>query len=165
MNKKFRKLSVSCEFEVYSSEKDLNPDEKALLKKAKTALKKAYAPYSKFLVGAAVLLENGEIVTGNNQENAAYPSGLCAERVAIFQASAVYNSTPIKTIVICCKSLTSVIKKPVTPCGACRQVIAEYESKYKKPIRILMQGEKGNVYAANGIESLLPLTFNRKYLK
>ena len=165
MKQKFKKLSVVCELEVYSSEKDLSQSDNALLKMAKAALKKAYAPYSRFLVGAAVLLENNEIVIGNNQENAAYPSGLCAERVAIFQASALYNKVPIKAIAICCKSLTSVIKKPVTPCGACRQVIAEYESKYNKPIRVLMQGEKGNVYAANSIESLLPLMFNRKHLK
>ncbi len=165
MNEKFKKLSISSEFEVYDSEKDLSAQENMLLQKAKEALKNAYAPYSNFLVGAAVLLENGEICIGNNQENAAYPSGLCAERVAIFHASAIHNSVAVKTIAICCKSLNAVIDGPVTPCGACRQVIAEYETKYSKPIRIIMQGEKGNVYAANGIESLLPLMFNRKYLK
>lgn len=165
MNLKFEKLSITSEFEVYKSETDLNPSENVLLQKAKEALKNAYAPYSNFLVGAAILLENGEIVIGNNQENAAYPSGLCAERVAIFHASALYNNVAVKTIAICCKSLNTIIDGPVTPCGACRQVIAEYETKYDKPIRIIMQGEKGNVYAANGIESLLPLMFNRKYLK
>ncbi len=165
MNVKFKKLSISSEFEVYDSEKDLLPVENALLQKAKEVLKNAYAPYSNFLVGAAILLENGEICIGNNQENAAYPSGLCAERVAIFHASAIHSTVPIKTIAICCKSLNTVIEGPVTPCGACRQVIAEYETKYNKPIRIIMQGEKGNVYAANDIESLLPLMFNRKYLK
>lgn len=165
MSGKFEKLSVTSEFEVYNSEKDLSPQENALLLKAKEALKNAHAPYSNFFVGAAVLLENGEIVIGNNQENAAYPSGLCAERVAIFSAAANFNSVAVKTIAISCRTLNVIVDTPVTPCGACRQVIAEYETKYNKPIRIIMQGEKGNVYAANGIQSLLPLMFNSKYLK
>jgi cytidine deaminase len=165
MSENFKKLSITAEFEVYESEKDLSAGENLLLQKAKNVLKNAYAPYSNFLVGAAILLENGEIVIGNNQENAAYPSGLCAERVAIFHASAVHSDSAVKTIAISCKSLNTIIEGPVTPCGACRQVIAEYETKFNQPIRIIMQGEKGNVYAANGIESLLPLMFNRKYLK
>ncbi len=165
MNQKFTKLVVSTEFEVYESEKDLNADENSLLQKAQQALKNAYAPYSNFYVGAAILLENGEIVVGNNQENAAYPSGLCAERVAIFHASAIHPGIPVKTIAVCCKAPGSVMETPVPPCGACRQVIAEYETKYGKAIRIIMQGEKGKVYASTSIESLLPLMFNRKYLK
>jgi cytidine deaminase len=165
MNQKFKTLSINSEFEVYESEKDLSQEENNLLQKAKEALKNAHAPYSNFFVGAAILLENGEIVLGNNQENAAYPSGLCAERVAIFSASANFNSVPIKTLAISCKSEQKIIEGPVTPCGACRQVIAEYETKYNKPIRIIMQGEKGNVYAANSINALLPLMFNHKYLK
>ena len=165
MNKKFKIVSIATEFEVYESEKDLSQEEDQLLQKAKDALKKAHAPYSGFFVGAVVLLEDGQIVLGNNQENAAYPSGLCAERVAIFSASANFNSMPIKTIAISCKSAQTIIDGPVTPCGACRQVIAEYETKQNKPIRIIMQGEKGNVYAANSIHALLPLMFNRKYLK
>lgn len=165
MNGKFKKLSITSDFEVYDSENDLKEEERLLLQKAKEALNNAHAPYSNFFVGAALLLENGEIVIGNNQENAAYPSGLCAERVALFHAAAIHKSVGFKTLAITCKSLNSVIEGPVTPCGACRQVIAEYETKYNKPIRIMMQGEKGNVYAANGIETLLPLMFNRKYLK
>ncbi len=165
MNEKFKRLTISSEFEVYDSEKDLSPTEGELLQKAKEALKNAYAPYSNFLVGAAILLENGEITIGNNQENAAYPSGLCAERVAIFHASAIYKDVPVKTITISCKSLSSIIETPVSPCGACRQVIAEYETKFDQSIRIIMQGEKGQVYVANGIGSLLPLMFNGKYLK
>ncbi len=165
MNPKFTKLSVTTEFEVYGSENDLNSHEQSLLKKAQLSMKNAYAPYSNFLVGAAILLENGEIVVGNNQENAAYPSGLCAERVAIFHASAIHPGVPVTAIAVCCKASGSVIETPVPPCGACRQVIAEYETKYDSPIRIIMQGEKGKVYASNNIEALLPLMFNRKYLK
>ena len=165
MNQKFTKLSVITEFEVYESEKDLNSDENSLLQRAQQSMKSAYAPYSNFLVGAAVLLENGEIVIGNNQENAAYPSGLCAERVAIFHASATHPGIAIKAIAVCCKAPGAVLETPVPPCGSCRQSIAEYETKYNKPIRIIMQGEKGKVYVSNSIESLLPLMFNRKYLK
>ena len=165
MNNKFTKLAITTEFEVYGSENDLTADEKSLLQKAQLSMKNAYAPYSNFLVGAAILLENSEIVVGNNQENAAYPSGLCAERVAIFHASANHPNVPIKTIAVCCKAPGSVLEIPVPPCGACRQAIAEYETKYDKPIRVIMQGEKGKVYAAVSIESLLPLMFNRKYLK
>lgn len=165
MNQKFTKLSVSTEFEVYASENDLHTEENSLLQKAHLAMKNAYAPYSNFLVGAAILLENGEIVVGNNQENAAYPSGLCAERVAIFHASATHPNIQIKAIAVCCKASESVLETPVPPCGACRQVIAEYETKQDKHIRIIMQGEKGKVYVSESIGSLLPLMFNRKYLK
>lgn len=135
-----------------------------MLQTAKEALKSAYAPYSNFFVGAAVLLENGEVIIGNNQENAAYPSGLCAERVAIFHAGAKYPGVAIKTIAISCKAQNQVINDPVSPCGACRQAIAEYETRYESPIRLVMSGEGGKVYAANSIEALLPLMFNRKYL-
>jgi cytidine deaminase len=165
MNQKFTKLSVSTEFEVYTSENDLNSEENSLLQKAHSAMKNAYAPYSNFLVGAAILLENSEVVIGNNQENAAYPSGLCAERVAIFHASATHPDVTIKAIAVCCKSNGSVLETPVPPCGACRQAIAEYETKQDKHIRIIMQGEKGKVYVSESIGSLLPLMFNRKYLK
>jgi cytidine deaminase len=165
MSGAFKKLSITSDIEVYETEKDLSAEENSLLQKARTALQNAYAPYSSFLVGAAILLENGEVVLGNNQENAAYPSGLCAERVAIFHAGAIHPGVAVRTIAVCCKSLKAVIEKPVTPCGACRQVIAEYETRSAKPIRIIMQGEKGNVYASNGIDQLLPLMFNRNHLK
>jgi len=161
---KVSKLTILTEFDVYSSVSDLTKKEAELMKEAQKAVKSAYAPYSKFSVGAAVLLENGKIIAGNNQENAAYPSGLCAERVAIFYASAQYPGVPVKSIAITVKSKNMVIKEPLSPCGACRQVIAEYENMSKKPIRILMTGEKGPIYAAKSIESLLPLMFSKKYL-
>src|SRR4051812_34118665 len=112
MNEKFKTLSLSSEFEVYVSEKDLSADENSLLQKAKDALKNAHAPYSNFFVGAAILLENGEVVIGNNQENAAYPSGLCAERVAIFHASATSPNVAVKKIAISCKSPNTIIEGP-----------------------------------------------------
>lgn len=161
---KFTKLVISTEIEVYASVKDLTKKDAQLILEAKKMVKLAYAPYSNFQVGAALLLENDQIITGNNQENAAYPSGLCAERVAIFSASAHYPKQAIKTIAISVKSKNTVVNQPLSPCGACRQVIAEYENKFKKPIRIIMTGEKGAVYIAQSIESLLPLMFSKKYL-
>jgi cytidine deaminase len=161
---KISKLSILTEFDVYESIKDLTKKDAELLLEAQKIVKNAYAPYSNFNVGAAVLLENGKIVTGNNQENAAYPSGLCAERVAIFYAGAQYPNVDVKTIAISVKSKNVVIKEPLSPCGGCRQVIAEYENKSGKPIRIIMSGEKGQIYIAKSIESLLPLMFSKKYL-
>ncbi|MCD6068353.1 MAG: cytidine deaminase [Bacteroidetes bacterium] len=159
------KLQIISSFEVYKNEQDLANEDRLLLMHAKRSLESAYAPYSHFNVGAAILLENGEIITGNNQENAAYPSGLCAERVAIFYAGAKYPGVKIKSIAVSCKAENQVINDPVSPCGACRQAIAEYETRYAQKIRMIMAGESGRVFIAESIESLLPLMFNRKYLK
>ena len=161
---KISKLSILTEFDVYNSAKDLDKKDAELLLAAQKMVKTAYAPYSEFHVGAAVLLENGKIVTGNNQENAAYPSGLCAERVAIFYASAQYPNVAVKAVAVAVKSKNMVNREPLSPCGGCRQVIAEYENKAEKPIRIIMSGEKGQIYIAKSIESLLPLMFSKKYL-
>ncbi|MDF2450407.1 MAG: cdd [Bacteroidota bacterium] len=161
---KFTNLNIVTEIEVYDSSKHLAEKDQQLLLESKKILKNAYAPYSNFQVGAAVLLENGEIITGSNQENAAYPSGLCAERVAIFYAGAQFPKVDIKTIAISVKSKNVVISEPLSPCGSCRQAIAEYENKSGKPIRIIMSGEKGKIYIAKSIESLLPLMFSKKYL-
>lgn len=161
----FSLMKLSAEVEIYASENDLIPEERKLLQHAKLAVTRAYAPYSNFHVGAAVLLENSKIIEGNNQENAAYPSGLCAERVALFSASSEFPSVAIKAIAVTCKVSGIVITEPVTPCGACRQAIAEYEEKFGTGIRIIMAGEQGKVYACNGIHQLLPLLFNSKQLK
>ena len=161
---KISKLTISTDIEVYDSEKDLSKKDASLLSEARKILKKAYAPYSNFQVGAAVLLDNGKVVTGSNQENAAYPSGLCAERVAIFYAGAQYPDIGVNTIAISVKSKSVVIKEPLSPCVGCRQVIAEYENRSGKGIRIIMSGEKGQIYIAKSIESLLPLMFSKKYL-
>lgn len=161
---KISKLTITTEIEVYASAKDLSKKDAELLTEAQKMVKLAYAPYSNFSVGAALLLDNGKIITGNNQENAAYPSGLCAERVAIFSAGAHYPRSAVKTIAISVKSKNVVVNEPLSPCGGCRQVIAEYENKFGKPIRIIMSGEKGKIYIAKSIESLLPLMFSKKYL-
>ncbi len=124
----------------------------------------AYAPYSKFTVGCAILLENGEIIHGNNQENAAYPSGLCAERVAIFAAGANYPGVAVTSMAITASPIDDSFEKPVPPCGACRQSIAEYELRQEKPIEIYFMGAAGKVARANSLSDLLPLIFDRNYL-
>lgn len=126
--------------------------------------KNAYAPYSKFRVGAAILLDNGKIVLGSNQENAAYPSGLCAERVAIFHAGAIYPNVKIIKLAITAASDTNPTITPIPPCGACRQAIVEYESKQETPIEIYFMGEKGAIYKSNSISNLLPLSFDKSAL-
>ena len=126
--------------------------------------KNAYAPYSRFRVGAAILLDNGKVVLGSNQENAAYPSGLCAERVAIFQAGAIYPDAKIVKLAITAASDINPTLSPIPPCGACRQSIAEYEFKQDTPIEIYFMGESGQVYKSNSINNLLPLSFDKTSL-
>ncbi|MEM1002405.1 MAG: cytidine deaminase, partial [Bacteroidota bacterium] len=125
---------------------------------------KAYAPYSKFCVGAAIFLENGEVVTGSNQENASYPSGLCAERTALFYAGANYPNQEIKSIAITAASSNETTTEPIPPCGACRQVIAEYEDKQQKPIEIFFMGEVGKIAKSYSLANLLPFVFKGRML-
>ena len=158
-----RKITI-C-FNEYKEGEELPRGEGALMDQAVAATETSYAPYSQFKVGAAVLLEDGEIISGSNQENAAYPSGLCAERVAIFTAKAKYPDKPIKVIAVTAKTDNFEVNSPITPCGACRQVIAETEKRQNSKIRILMKGETGPILSADGIESLLPLVFHEEKLK
>lgn len=160
-----RTIDIKVEISEYDSLNELPPHEQKLLEQAKEAAKQAYAPYSNFHVGAALLLDNGVTVTGNNQENMAYPSGLCAERVAIFAAGAQYPDTAVKTVAVVCTSTAFTVDKPGSPCGACRQVLAEYEMRSGKDIRLLMMGEKGRIQAVNSIRHLLPLVFRVEELK
>jgi len=149
----------------YAGLSALSKEEQQLVELSREAVINAYAPYSGFQVGAAVLLENGEIITGNNQENAAYPSGLCAERVAVFAASSAYPDVALKAIAITAQSDSFLVDTPVTPCGACRQVIAEYEMKSGKDIKIILSGKKGKILIINNIKTLLPLIFDASKLK
>ena len=144
---------------------ELDNVEQNLIEQAKNAFSKAYAPYSGFLVGASILLENGEIINGSNQENVAYPSGLCAERVALFYAGAKYPEVAINTIAISAKSKTFEIEDVVSPCGACRQVMAEYQQKQRKNIRILLHCPNDDVLIANSVTDLLPFMFNSEKLR
>ncbi len=143
---------------------ELPVDERSLMEMAVVARGDAYAPYSNFKVGAAVLLNNRETVIGNNQENASYPSGLCAERVAVFQAGAKYPGVPVKAIAISAASANYEVRVPAAPCGNCRQALYEYEQRYNSPIKILMMGETGEVFSCESIADLLPLAFGKTYL-
>ncbi|HEY0030842.1 MAG TPA: cytidine deaminase [Bacteroidia bacterium] len=148
-----------------NSEQELSGEDQELLEKAREASDLAYAPYSNFYVGAALVLENGVIVSGNNQENVAYPSGLCAERVAIYAAGAQYPNIGIKTIAITCKSKQFAVSEPLSPCGACRQAISEYEMRHNTAIRIILKGETGKIRIMDSIADLLPFMFKAEELK
>jgi len=156
---------ISFDVTIYDSFDELSEGDKALMSAAVSARKKAYAPYSNFFVGASVLLENNEIIEGNNQENASYPSGLCAERVAVFYAGANFPGVQIKAIAISAAALNHRVSEPAAPCGNCRQVISEYEFKQAQPIKILLMGETGGVIECNSVADLLPLGFNSSYLE
>lgn len=160
-----KKIKIESFLEVYPSMESLPETILSLMENAITAREKAYAPYSQFLVGAALLLDNGKILSGSNQENASYPSGLCAERTAIYYAGAQYPEAQIRSIAISARAMNKVTSKPIPPCGACRQAIAEYEIKQKTPIEIYFMGERGEVMKSNSLEDLLPLQFTSKYLK
>ena len=160
---KKRELKIS--FEEYSNLEDLNTDDRTLLDQAIKSVNKAYAPYSQYYVGAALKLKSGEVVTGNNQENVAYPSGLCAERVAIFYASSQFPEMEVETIAITAKTDQFEMDDVVAPCGACRQVLSEYEIKQKKPIRVMLHADGGKVLIFDSIKSILPLMFHAEELK
>jgi cytidine deaminase len=159
-----KEIQITTTFEVFYSTNELPEEIQNLMQKAIEIRKNAYAPYSHFRVGAAILLNNGKIVLGSNQENAAYPSGLCAERVAIYQAGAVYPDVKMLTIAISAASDSNPTLSPIPPCGSCRQSIAEYEFKQETPIEIYFMGESGEVYKSNSINNLLPLSFNKNSL-
>lgn len=159
-----KKIQINTTFTVFDSMDSLDDQTRELMQKAVEVRKQAYAPYSKFRVGAAILLENGKVVIGNNQESAAYPSGLCAERVAVFQAGSLYPNTKILKIIISATSDISPTKRPTPPCGACRQSISEYEQKQDVPIEIYFMGETGEVYKSDSLENLLPLSFHKDFL-
>lgn len=155
-----KKRNLKTAIEVYSSEKELKSQDQKLIKMAKKALKKSYSPYSNFQVGAAILLANGKMMSGANQENASYPLCLCAERVLLAGASCIYPNVPVVAMAITAKSSTQKVDSPVAPCGACRQVICETEMMHKKDIRIILQGVKGKVFTTSSGKNLLPLSFD-----
>ena len=137
---------------------ELQAADQELVKAAIGALANSYARYSNFNVGAALRLANGDIVIGANQENAAFPSGLCAERSAIFAAQSQQPDQPITTLAVAARNPEGLMDDPVSPCGGCRQVILEIEARYKQPVRILLYGTRG-IYCINSIKDLMPLSF------
>ena len=159
-----KQITITTTISVYSSIEELSEFELQMMQKAIAVRKTAYAPYSKFKVGVSLFLDNGEIVTGSNQENAAYPSGLCAERVAIFHAGSVFPNCKIKQMFISASPENEELEVPIPPCGACRQSIAEYEMKQEEPIAIFFMGAKGEVFRSDSLRNILPLLFHKKYL-
>lgn len=156
-------LTITSIIKVYTFD-ELNKTDQVLMTSAMEATTRSYAPYSKFSVGAASLLANGIVVTGTNQENAAYPSGLCAERTTLFYANSQYPDQPVLTLAIAARTEKDFIDLPIPPCGACRQVILETEKRYKQPIRILLYGKK-EIYEVKSICDLLPLSFDASAMK
>ena len=152
---------IHITYSQFGSVEEMNAEDRELVSASIEAMGGAYAPYSHFNVGAAVLLEDGTIVTGSNQENAAYPSGLCAERTALFHAGSQYPDKAITTLAIAASNSEGFTELPVTPCGACRQVLLEAEMRCKRPIRVLMYGT-AFVYEILGTKDLLPLSFTDK---
>ncbi len=158
------KIKIYSEISVYNDLNELPKDIQKLMQQAVAIREMAYAPYSHFRVGAALLLDNGVVVTGNNQENAAYPSGMCAERVAIWAAGSQYPNQKILQLAITARAENHTLEQPIPPCGACRQAIAEYEIKQDKNIEIYFMGEIGKVYKADSLHDLLPLIFDSSSL-
>jgi|ERR1035437_6797159 cytidine deaminase len=157
-----QKKTIETKVEIYTFE-ELDKSKQQLINKAKEQVAKAYAPYSNFQVGAAVELENGEIFAGSNQENSAYPSGLCAERVALFYANAQHPDVAVKSIAIAAFTKGNFLPEPITPCGSCRQVLLESEIRFEKSITILLYGSK-TVYQLDNVKQLLPLCFEKNSL-
>ncbi len=157
-------VSIESTLDVFEGFEELPEGVAALMNKAKAARLNAYAPYSNFLVGAAILMDNFEIITGNNQENASYPSGLCAERTAIYYAGANFPNAKILRMAIIAGSNNNPTASPISPCGACRQAIAEYEIKQEAPIEIYFMGETGKVVKSNSLANLLPFMFDKSFL-
>lgn len=157
-------IIITSKFVVYNTITELPTEVQTLFEQAVQVQKNAHVPYSKFRVGVAIALDNGKTVLGSNQENAAYPSGLCAERVALYQAASNFPEARILKMVITAASEVTGIASPIPPCGSCRQSIAEYEIKQESPIEIYFMGEMDKIYKSESLKNLLPLIFNKKLL-
>jgi len=159
-----KEVKIEAVLEIYDSLEELPRDIQQLMQSAIEARNTAYSPYSKFNVGATILLDNGKTVSGSNQENASYPSGLCAERTAIFYAGAKYPKTKMLKMALTASSQNQITNKPIPPCGACRQSIAEYETKQGQPIEIYFMGATGKIVKSKSLANLLPLVFESSVL-
>ncbi len=159
-----KEIKIYSNFKIFDSIDELNDELKVLFNEAKLVRESAYSEYSKFSVGAAVLLENGIILCGSNQENASYPSGLCAERTVLFYANSTYPDIKIKAIAIVAGSIDKINENPVAPCGSCRQVISEFQTKQNSDIELYFMGEKGEIIYTDSINNLLPFKFDKSFL-
>ncbi len=160
-----KKEELKFTVEVYESSDELNQDDAFLLSEARSVTQFAYAPYSNFQVGAVAKLVNGEVVSGTNQENAAYPAGICAERSLISTAASNHPGVAIDTMAVTYNNLKGDSNTPVSPCGICRQVISEFQNRFQKPIRIILSGMEGKVQVIDNASNLLPLAFSSEDLK
>ncbi len=149
---------------VFDNQSELTPEEQELLRTAADFTKYAYAPYSQFKVGAALRLDNGQIIGGANQENASFPMCICAEKAALSHFGSNYPDQKITQIAITVSSMKYALDHPVSPCGSCRQVLCEYENRQKQAIEIILQGNGGPVYKINSAKDLLPLSFDGSVL-
>ena len=156
---------ISFSYHSFSSVEELSHEDKSLIIASEKALELAYSVYSGFSVGASLLLENGEIFSANNQENAAFPSSMCAERVLLYSCRANFPRLKIKKIAITANSIHGKILNPISPCGACRQVMVEYEQNQKSSIEVLLKGNQDEIYLIKSVEDLLPLSFKSNVLK
>jgi cytidine deaminase len=159
-----KKLEIISSLTQYDQINELPEEDQKLILAAREVTKNSYSPYSNFKVGAALLLDNGKIITGTNQENAAYPSGLCAERTAIFWANSQYPNSAIVKMAITAKKNGQLAQTPLAPCGACRQVMIESETRYNTKIKIFLDGQD-SILSVENAASLLPLSFDSKSLK
>lgn len=141
---------------------ELNEQDRSLVERAMKATDNSYSPYSHFRVGAALLLEGGKVITGANQENAAFSVTICAERSAIFAAQAQYPESPIRAIAIAARSEDGFTSNPISPCGSCRQAMVEIENRYGLPLHILLYG-RNTVYVMDSIRNIMPLSFQELY--
>lgn len=152
-------MEINVRYTEYQGVEELSDSEKVLVRKAKDASKSSYSPYSNFKVGASVLLENGEFICGSNQENGAYPSGLCAERVTLFYAGSKFPGVPIVAMAVTANYMGEVTEQPVAPCGACRQVMFEYRNIGHRPYALLMIGRE-KIIKVEDVQFLLPFSFS-----
>ena len=159
-----KEIKICSDFKIFDSLDELSDQTKHLFEEASIVRESAYSNYSRFSVGAALLLENGKILSGSNQENASYPLGLCAERTVLFYANSKFPNVKIKEIVIIAGSVDKINEKPGAPCGACRQVISEFQTNQNSDIALYFKGEKGKIIYTESINNLLPYKFDKAFL-
>ncbi|HXB28420.1 MAG TPA: cytidine deaminase [Puia sp.] len=156
--------SLHIPVQIFQDFTELNPSDALLLEAARKATGHAYAPYSNFRVGAAVMLIDGQTLSGSNQENASFPAGICAERVVLSAASATFPGTAIISLALTYINKSSTSNRPISPCGICRQTLAEYEQRFNHPIRMILGGISGEIFIVNRATDLLPFAFSNQEL-
>ncbi len=156
--------SIQIPVQIFPDSSALEPADALLLEAARKATGDAYAPYSNFRVGVAIRLTGGKILTGSNQENASFPAGLCAERVTLSAASAMYPGVPVESLALTYINETGTGSRPISPCGICRQTLAEYEQRFEQPIRLILGGSNGEIFVIARATDLLPFAFSKEEL-